>query len=204
MTCPETAQAASYCLLWAHKWVPSDYQWWLCLDTQNWAAWVQAFGSILAILGSAWIGWWLHRLQVLTARQNATSAHLDDVRRTANLLRSAAAKVRAMHEATKSKESLDRYNSEIVYREHLPQMHKAIHFLTEEDAPTADLLLQLLEAQDSFDVAFGVQRAQHIGTVLDHERESIQRRLLHEADKMDAVVNAFDKYVMDVASSVGL
>ena len=199
-----TPQPPSYCLFWAHQWWPFGDPWWLCMDTQNWAAWVQAFGSILAILGSAWIGWWLHNLQVQTNRQNAISAHLDDVRRTANLLRSAAVKVRTMHKATKSKESLDRYNPELVHQEHLPQMHKAIHFLTEDDAPTADLLMQLIEAQESFDVAYKLQRGQVIGTVLDHERESIQRRLLNEADKMDAVVNAFDKYVKDVASSVGL
>lgn len=42
-----------YCLFW------SDYWWWMCMTKAEWAGWMQAIFSVLAILASGFISMWL-------------------------------------------------------------------------------------------------------------------------------------------------
>lgn len=43
--------AQEYCLFW------SDY-WWLCMTKSEWSGWVQAVGSVIAIICAFGIAWW--------------------------------------------------------------------------------------------------------------------------------------------------
>lgn len=46
------------CLLWGDWQI---HQWWSCMNRAEWASWVQAVGSVLAIGGAACIAWWQWR-----------------------------------------------------------------------------------------------------------------------------------------------
>lgn len=58
----QVSSAPEYCLLWIDM---------LCMPRSDWVSWVQAFGSIAAIVGSVFLVKWQHRL----------STHADDERR---------------------------------------------------------------------------------------------------------------------------
>lgn len=60
-----------YCFLWAHLWWPGSDPWWACMQKAEWSGWVQAFGSIAAIIFAGWIA----------RRQIAAAAHASAVAR---------------------------------------------------------------------------------------------------------------------------
>lgn len=188
-------QTPSYCLFWAHKWWPLGDPWWLCMDTQSWAAWVQAFGSILAILGSAGIGWWLHRLQVRAERVRTVSTHLDEVRRTAGLLRFAAIKVGNMHRRMGSVAEFNTYYSEIARHDYVPQMHQGIGMLTDKDAPTASLLMLLIAAQEAFNDFYTL--FQRIRFLVDEgDRVAGEKvRVTKLLSAVELAADEFDRYI---------
>lgn len=49
------AEGTEICLLWGDWQIQ---QWWSCMNRSEWASWVQAVGSILAICGAVLIAWW--------------------------------------------------------------------------------------------------------------------------------------------------
>jgi hypothetical protein len=51
-------EVTEICLLWGDWQIQ---QWWSCMNRSEWASWVQAVGSILAICGAVFIAWWQWR-----------------------------------------------------------------------------------------------------------------------------------------------
>ena len=77
-----------YCFLWI--------QWWpLCMTKAEWSGWVQAIGSILAILTSAAVVWWQvgrqHRLQMTAEERRSLEHELHAIRDACTLANYAAA-----------------------------------------------------------------------------------------------------------------
>lgn len=62
-------EATEICLLFINSWQP--YSWWPCMSKSEWAYWVQAFGSIAAILGSAYVSRYQFMKVVVTKKNNA-------------------------------------------------------------------------------------------------------------------------------------
>jgi len=165
------------------------------MDMTAWAAWAQAIGSILAIFGSAWIGWWLHKLQVRADRTRTATAHLEDVRRTASLLRFAAKKVRTMHEHMASETKIRTYLSHVAPFDHLPQMHRAIQCLTEKDAPTASLLMLLIGAQEAYDLAYQRYASRGLNIYEVHDWKGLTTLIDKSADRVELAASEFEDYI---------
>ena len=68
-----------YCLLWIDHWS-------LCMQKGEWSGWVQAIGSILAILGAFWLSYG----QLRGARKQAIDAEQRRLRRRHNAITAAA------------------------------------------------------------------------------------------------------------------
>lgn len=199
-----TPQPPSYCLFWAHQWWPFGDPWWLCMDTQNWAAWVQAFGSILAILGSAWIGWWLHQMQVRAERIRQLVAHLDEVCRTASLLRFAALKIGNMQRCMGSQDEFRSYFDEVGPHDYIPQMQRGLGYLSDKEAPTASLLMLLIAAKESFDNFHSLYKHAKHGDFYEGYLEDMRPRVLQYLTAVELAADEFDRYIAEEQARVGL
>lgn len=197
-------QQPSYCLFWAHQWWPFGDPWWLCMDTQNWAAWVQAFGSILAILGSAWIGWWLHKMQVRAERIRLVEAHIGEVRRTASLLRYAALKIGNMATRMSSVDELAAYFDDIGHHDFIPQLHRGMECLGEKDAPTAFTLMLLIGAKEAFDHFHQVFRQGRLAKGDDEFLATRRARVLKLLNVVELAADEFDRYIAEEQARAGL
>lgn len=71
--------AAEYCLFWCDSW-------WLCLTKDEWASWVQAIGTVAAVLASGLFVWWENHQR-----------RMDAIRAGAALLAARAQLVDLMH-----------------------------------------------------------------------------------------------------------
>lgn len=56
------------------------------LSKSDWAAWVQAVGSIGAIIGAVWVVWWQHNLEASRAEESALAARLRHINAARDLL----------------------------------------------------------------------------------------------------------------------
>ncbi len=65
-----TTPPPDYCLLWMGYW-------WSCMSKTEWSGWVQAVGSILAILATGWGVWFAQRAQ---ERQRLRADHTEYTR----------------------------------------------------------------------------------------------------------------------------
>lgn len=64
-----TAQSIEYCLL--------GFEWWAsCLNKSDWASWVQAIGSILALVMTGGLAWWEAHQRRIEASQRERGALL--------------------------------------------------------------------------------------------------------------------------------
>lgn len=82
----------SYCLLWV--------DWWpVCMTKQEWAAWVQAIGTVAAVIAGAAAIYWQVRTQRQHVRADRVAAETELVTTTAEILRSAQASIRVAQSA---------------------------------------------------------------------------------------------------------
>ena len=181
------------------------------LSVSDWAAWVQAIGSVAAILASAGVVWWQvrkqHRLQTTAEYRRRLVVELDFLRSIVDLGQQAIGVLGVAEDAMRDIDNASHYFGHYNETQKLDLVDLAIHGADFREVQTPALALALLSAQRAFKSA----RAQIDTTgasivrlqvgVCDRLRNELTWRRLEMQVNID-VINTRAKHVQQMFDSL--
>lgn len=148
-----------------------------CWTGQAAAAWIQAIGSILAILGTAGAVLWQHRLELSKERRARLEAELALMEKIHGIASRAAEILRAPA-SREDRESLDDYFKSYYKVAPLASIHQALQAIPVLDMPNDTLMLALQKIKDTYRT--GYEQVKSLSTdrnEWDPHRSQLQQRI---------------------------
>lgn len=154
------AQPIEYCFLWINHWTT-------CMDKPSWASWIQAIGSIAAIVGSICLTRWQDRRSISLHGKREQQAKRTWLHGTVGALIFAKMKVQSAVDGLADSADVNGYLRETYANDNWDAIRKTLDQIQMNEAGSPGLTLLLINAKTQFEEsALAIERMAQTGVAM--------------------------------------